>query len=157
MPIVFFPATVCADQETSAPQPSPAIAQRLAGRVLLADDNNDIRDLITRLLKKQGITVLPVSDGRQALEATLREIPDLVLMDMEMPVMDGLSATKRLRESGFSKPIFAMTAHPEGPEVERALKEGFDGYLEKPVNRERLHGILAAFLEPRAEPAAVSR
>jgi signal transduction histidine kinase/ActR/RegA family two-component response regulator len=155
---VQFPAPVCADQEVAVLQPAPKLsAERLTGRVLLADDNNDIRDLLTRLLKKQGVVVIPVADGRQALEAALREMPDLVLMDMEMPVMDGLSATKRLRESGFVKPIFAMTAHPEGPEVERALKEGFDGYLEKPVNRERLHGILAAFLEPRIEPAAVSR
>ncbi len=90
------------------------------------------------------------------MEAALSEMPDLVLMDMEMPVMDGLTATKRLRESGFAKPIFAMTAHPEGPEVERALKEGFDGYLEKPVNRQRLQGILAAFLAPNAESVAVS-
>ncbi len=151
-----FPAAVCADQEIVAQQPPPKATQRLSGRVLLADDNDDIRDLVTRLLKKQGVSVIPVVDGRQALEAALREMPDLVLMDMEMPVMDGLTATKQLRESGFAKPIFAMTAHPEGPEVERALKQGFDGYLEKPVNRERLHGILAAFLEPRAEPTAVS-
>ena len=61
-----------------------------------------------------------------------------------------------LRENGFTRPIFAMTAHPEGPEVERALKEGFDGYLEKPVNREKLHGILAAFLEPMPQPAVVT-
>ena len=155
---VRFQAMAYADQELPAAQPMLKIGtERFSGRVLLADDNNDIRDLITRLLKKQGVTVIPVVDGRQALEAALREIPDLVLMDMEMPVMDGVSATKRLRESGFTKPIFAMTAHPEGPEVERALKEGFDGYLEKPVNRERLYGILAAFLEPRIEPATVSR
>ena len=84
-------------------------------------------------------------------------MPDLVLMDMEMPVMDGLTATKQLRNNGFAKPIFAMTAHPEGPEVEHALKEGFDGYLEKPVNRDRLHGILAAFLAPEAEFVVVTR
>ena len=153
-----IPAAVCEDSEVPTPQPvAPSSITRLQGRVLLVDDNNDIRDLLTRLLKKQGVLVIPAVDGRQGVEAALKEMPDLVLMDMEMPVMDGLSATKRLRESGFSKPIFAMTAHPEGPEIERALKEGFDGYLEKPVNRERLHSILAAFLTPKTEPAAVVR
>ena len=155
---VRIPASVCEDVDVPAPQSAPhSNITRLQGRVLLVDDNNDIRDLLTRLLKKQGVLVIPAVDGRQGVEAALKEMPDLVLMDMEMPVMDGLSATKRLRESGFSKPIFAMTAHPEGPEIERALKEGFDGYLEKPVNRERLHSILAAFLTPKTEPAAAVR
>jgi two-component system, sensor histidine kinase len=154
---VRIPAPLCADSEAtlapSAPNPGN---ERLRGRVLLADDNNDIRDLITRLLKRQGVTVLPVVDGRQAVDLALKEMPDVVLMDMEMPVMDGLAATKLLRDSGFTRPIFAMTAHPEGPEVERALREGFDGYLEKPVNRERLYGILAAFLEPIPHPTVIA-
>ena len=155
---VRIPASICEDIVAPVTQwvPPPG-TQRLHGRILLADDNNDIRDLVTRLLKKQGLTVIPVVDGRQAVEKALSEMPDLVLMDMEMPVMDGLTATKQLRNSGFSKPIFAMTAHPEGPEVERALKEGFDGYLEKPVNRDRLHGILAAFLAPNVEPVTTTR
>lgn len=155
---VHIPASICEDIVAPAAQLVPSLgAQRFHGRILLADDNNDIRDLVTRLLTKQGLTVIPVVDGRQAVEKALSEMPDLVLMDMEMPVMDGLTATKQLRNSGFAKPIFAMTAHPEGPEVERALKEGFDGYLEKPVNRDRLNGILAAFLAPNAESVAVTR
>ena len=155
---VRIPAAICADSDLPAVQSTPKIAgQRLQGRVLLADDNNDIRDLLTRMLKKQGVTVIAVTDGRQALEKALSEMPDLVLMDLEMPVMDGLTATKQLRNNGFAKPIFAMTAHPEGPEVAHALKEGFDGYLEKPVNRDRLHGILAAFLAPEAEFVVVTR
>ena len=152
-----IPAPVCADSEVPVSQSAlKATNERLQGRVLLADDNSDIRDLVTRLLKKQGVTVLPVTDGRQAVEMALKEMPDVVLMDMEMPIMDGLTATKLLRESGFTRPIFAMTAHPEGPEVERALKQGFDGYLEKPVNREKLCGILAAFLKPMPEPAVAT-
>ena len=152
------PAVLCADSSVAvAPPVAKVAAGRVHGRVLLADDNNDIRELVSRLLKKQGVTVISVVNGREAVESALKELPDLVLMDMEMPVMDGLTATKHLRERGFTKPIFAMTAHPEGPEVEHALKEGFDGYLEKPVNRERLHGILAAFLAPSSEPVAVTR
>ncbi len=144
---IRIPATPCADAEATISTPYVAsTVQRLEGCVLLADDNDDIRDLITRLLKKQGVTVIPASDGRQAVEIALKEHPDVVLMDMEMPIMDGRAATRLLRERGFTRPIFAMTAYPEGPEVEQALKEGFDGYLEKPVNRERLYGILAALL-----------
>ena len=155
---VQVPAVLCADSSVAVAQPVAKVAAgRVHGRVLLADDNNDIRELVSRLLKKQGVTVISVVNGREAVESALKELPDLVLMDMEMPVMDGLTATKHLRERGFTKPIFAMTAHPEGPEVEHALKEGFDGYLEKPVNRERLHGILAAFLAPSSEPVAVTR
>ena len=155
---VQVPAVLCADSSVAVVPPVAKVAAgRVHGRVLLADDNNDIRELVSRLLKKQGVTVISVVNGREAVESALKELPDLVLMDMEMPVMDGLTATKQLRERGFTKPIFAMTAHPEGPEVERALKEGFDGYLEKPVNRERLHGILAAFLAPSSEPVAVTR
>lgn len=153
-----IPAPACAETDVPASQPMLKVtSERLQGRILLADDNNDIRDLVTRLIKKQGVTVLPVTNGRQAVDMALKEMPDVVFMDMEMPVMDGLTATKLLRESGFTRPIFAMTAHPEGPEVERALKEGFDGYLEKPVNRERLYGILAAFLEPKPQPTVVTR
>jgi signal transduction histidine kinase/ActR/RegA family two-component response regulator len=155
---VRIPSQVCADGDVPVPQPAlKAGSERLQGRVLLADDNNDIRDLVTRLLKKQGVSVLSVVNGRQAVDMALKEMPDVVLMDMEMPIMDGLAATKLLRENGFTRPIFAMTAHPEGPEVERALKEGFDGYLEKPVNREQLNGILAAFLEPMPQPVVVTR
>lgn len=155
---VQVPAVLCADSSVAVAQPVAKVAAgRLHGRVLLADDNNDIRELVSRLLKKQGVTVISVVNGREAVESALRELPDLVLMDMEIPVMNGLTATKHLRERGFTKPIFGMTAHPEGPEVEHALKEGFDGYLEKPVNRERLHGILAAFLAPSSEPVAVTR
>ena len=154
---IRVPAVPCADVEVAVSTSYTAsIVHRLEGRVLLADDNNDIRDLVTRLLKKQGITVIPASDGRQAVEIALKEHPDVVLMDMEMPVMDGRAATRLLRESGFTRPIFAMTAHPEGPEVEQALKEGFDGYLEKPVNRERLYGILAAFLVAAPQQSAAA-
>ncbi|MDQ3261322.1 MAG: CHASE2 domain-containing protein [Pseudomonadota bacterium] len=155
---VLIPAPACAESNLPLSQPTlKATDKRLQGCVLLADDNDDIRDLVIRLLKKHGVTVLPVIDGRQAVETALQEMPDVVLMDIEMPVMDGLSATKLLRKSGFTRPIFAMTAYPEGPEVERALKEGFDGYLEKPVNRDKLYGILAAFLKPMPQPAAVIR
>jgi signal transduction histidine kinase/ActR/RegA family two-component response regulator len=145
---VRIPAARCEENAVPATTPElPAAPLRLEGSILLAEDNNDIRELVTRLLSKMGLTVTAVADGEQAVQSALQLAPGVVLMDMEMPVLDGMSATKRLRALGFNRPILAMTAHPEGPEVERALNEGFDGYLEKPVNRDRLFRTLAIMLE----------
>jgi signal transduction histidine kinase/CheY-like chemotaxis protein len=162
-----FTATLLAARGAEADVPGVAVAevaakpQRIQGTILLAEDNSDIRELLTRLLGRMGLTVRIAADGRQAVEAALSESPDVILMDIEMPVLDGVSAAKELRRHGFTAPILAMTAHPEGPEVERALSEGFDGYLEKPVNRDRLHAILISLLAsdtrieiPRAESTA---
>lgn len=143
-----FKAPQCEDVVAPAvpAEPKPTAAPNLAGNILLAEDNDDIRELVTRLLSKMGLTVHAVANGQAAVQRAFGDNVDIVLMDMEMPVQDGLSATKELRNRGFTQPILAMTAHPEGPEVERALQEGFDGYLEKPVNRERLHRLLTEML-----------
>jgi CheY-like chemotaxis protein len=71
----------------------------------------------------------------------------VILMDMEMPVMRGNVAVTRLRAMGYNRPILALTAHPEGPEVEQSLRDGCDGYVAKPVNRERLFTMLRELLQ----------
>ncbi len=155
----FF-ATVPAAQAGDSAAPALAVkggevtVQRLHGKVVLAEDNNDIRDLVSRLLSKMGLTVLAVANGREAVQAVAAEPPDLVLMDMEMPVLDGVAAVKELRQRGYKRPVLAMTAHPEGPDIERALAEGFDDYLEKPVNRDRLYRTIARLLERDADASA---
>ncbi|KKL60800.1 hypothetical protein LCGC14_2201710, partial [marine sediment metagenome] len=83
----------------------------LVGRVLLAEDHSDNRRLITRFLKSTGLEVISVSNGEQAVELCLSEFPDIVLLDIQMPVMDGLSAFELLKKCGFNKPIFALTAN----------------------------------------------
>ena len=106
-------------------------------KVLLAEDNAVNRTLATRLLQKHGHTVVVVENGRQALEALERETVDVVLMDVQMPEMDGLEATAAIREkekkTGDHLPIIALTAHAMKGDREKCLAAGTDDYLTKPI------------------------
>ncbi len=106
-------------------------------KVLLAEDNAVNRTLATRLLQKHGHTVVVVENGRQALDALEREPVDLVLMDVQMPEMDGLEATAAIREkekkTGHHLPIIALTAHAMKGDREKCLAAGTDDYLTKPI------------------------
>jgi signal transduction histidine kinase/ActR/RegA family two-component response regulator len=121
-------------------------------RVLVADDNPVNRRVVERILEKQGIAVLPAANGQEATELFEKEEVDLVLLDVQMPVMDGLTAARRIRalEKGKSKrtPILALTAHAMKEDRERCLEAGMDGYLAKPVEMKEL---LAAIEEHTAE------
>jgi signal transduction histidine kinase/HPt (histidine-containing phosphotransfer) domain-containing protein len=111
-------------------------------RVLLAEDNEINQLLALRLLEKQGHTVMIVGDGQEALSAIGRELFDIVLMDVQMPKMDGLAATEALRAQeltgGRRLPIIAMTANAMKGDRERCLKAGMDGYVSKPVQAQKL-------------------
>jgi two-component system sensor histidine kinase/response regulator len=106
-------------------------------RVLLAEDNPVNQRLVIRLLEKLGHQVAVANNGREALAALDTENFDLVLMDVQMPEMDGLEATTAIREkekgSGTHQQIIALTAHAMKGDRERCLKAGMDGYLSKPV------------------------
>ncbi|WP_404341519.1 tetratricopeptide repeat protein [Pseudoalteromonas mariniglutinosa] len=115
----------------------------LAGKVLLAEDHYDNRRLITRYLESIGLDVIAVENGEQAVEACLKEFPDVVLLDIQMPVLDGLSAFQLLVECGFSQPVYALTANAMSDEVERYLKAGFTGYLSKPIDKSVFYTQLA--------------
>jgi CheY-like chemotaxis protein len=137
--------------ESSAPQRSQSSARRLGGRVLLAEDGPDNQRLITRLLKKSGIEVTVVGDGRSAVQMALAAeggtTPfDLVLMDMQMPVMDGYQATIELRRVGFRKPIVALTANAMAGDRERCLGAGCTDFTPKPVERQVLLEVLDRLL-----------
>jgi two-component system, sensor histidine kinase and response regulator len=114
---------------------SPLPARRLD--VLVAEDNEVNRKVITRLLEKQGHSAMAVSDGREALHALETRWFDLVLMDLQMPELDGFGATAAIRaleqERGGHVPILALTAHAMKGDRERCLEAGMDGYLAKPV------------------------
>jgi len=115
-------------------------------RILVAEDNAVNSRLAVTLLKKQGHNPLPVSNGREALAALEQERFDLVLMDVQMPEMDGLVTTRaiRTRESGTAThvPIIAMTAHAMDSDRDRCLAAGMDGYLSKPISpKQLLEGI----------------
>jgi len=105
------------------------------GQIVLADDHDDNRRLIARLLTSLGLDVLCASNGREAVELCLENNPKLVLMDIQMPEMDGIEAFKVLRQQDFTQPIVALTANAMSHEVDNYLKLGFDGHLKKPIER----------------------
>jgi two-component system, sensor histidine kinase len=113
-------------------------------RILVADDGDTNRKLIQIVLRRAGATVLCAENGQQALAIALHEPLDAILMDMQMPLMDGYTATTRLRETGSKIPVIALTAHAMKGDEERCREAGCTGYLTKPVNADRLLAALAA-------------
>jgi PAS domain S-box-containing protein len=107
-------------------------------KVLLVEDSMDNQILVSRYLKAAGAEVDLASNGQEGIDKAERFNYDLVLMDIQMPVLDGHEATRRLREKGFQKPIIALTAHAFREERARALGGGFSDYLTKPINRKSL-------------------
>ncbi|HRW55590.1 MAG TPA: PAS domain-containing protein, partial [Phycisphaerae bacterium] len=112
-------------------------------RILLAEDGKDNQVLITHILRKAGADVETADNGRSAVEKARQAVAnnepfDIVLMDMQMPVMDGYEAAGVLRAEGYERPIVALTAHAMGREMERCLTVGCDGYMTKPISRAKL-------------------
>jgi len=128
-------------------------AQPRSLRVLLAEDNRVNQAVATRLLEKMGYTVVVADNGRAALLLLATQPFDLVLMDIQMPEMDGLTATRRIRESERSTPyhvpIVAMTAHAMKGDREICIEAGMDEYVSKPIHREALKKALAIVLPGR--------
>jgi CheY-like chemotaxis protein len=118
-------------------EPIPATdAQPLAGlSVLLAEDVLENQLLITRFLQMAGARVDVVSNGLEAVAVAGSGHHDIVLMDLQMPVLDGYGATTRLRKEGYGKPIIAVTAHALNEERQRCLQVGFNDHLTKPIDR----------------------
>lgn len=106
-----------------------------SGQILIAEDHNDNRRMITRLLESLGLEVITASNGIEVLELYEFHHPSLILLDIQMPVMDGIEAFKRLRECGCKLPIYALTANAMSHEIEQYLTLGFDGHLTKPIER----------------------
>lgn len=120
----------------------------LSGKVLLAEDGADNRRLIVRVLNKFGLHVDIVENGQEAVSAlTKQNSYDLVLMDMQMPIVDGYRATKTLRQLGITIPIVALTAHAMDGAKEDCLAAGCDDYAAKPIERNELYAVLVRMLE----------
>ena len=148
---VRIPSEATARVETVRPI-TEAIAARepLAGRVLVGEDNDDIRALVEVFLARLGVETRAVANGFSAVEAALSERFDVVLLDMEMPVMNGYEAVHVLRTRNYTGPILAFTAHHDGLEADRARTAGCDGIVAKPISLEGLRNALRPLLrEPR--------
>jgi two-component system, sensor histidine kinase and response regulator len=124
-------------------------------RILLAEDNLVNQRLAVRMLEKMGHHVVVVQTGEEALDALQDEKFDLVLMDVQMPEMDGFAATREIRrreQGGQGRlPVIAMTAHAMKGDRESCLEAGMDDYLAKPINREELQQAIERAMKPRKE------
>ncbi|MET4576047.1 response regulator [Ottowia thiooxydans] len=117
-------------------------------KILLVEDNEMNRDMLTRRLTRRGYAVVAAVDGVAAVEAALQEQPDVVLMDMGLPVLDGWEATRRIKADPrtASIPVIALTAHAMADDRERALAAGCDDFDTKPVDFERLRAKIAVLI-----------
>jgi two-component system sensor histidine kinase/response regulator len=144
----------------ATPDVAPAAAKFPDCRILLVEDNPVNRDVALELLRGVGLDADTAADGREALDRARRTRYDLVLMDVQMPVMDGLAATRELRAlPGWADvPILAMTANAFAEDRDRCLAAGMDDYVAKPVMPDRLYGTLERWLRFQPErPAAPPR
>lgn len=117
-------------------------------RILVVDDNAASRELLRAVLKGPDREILEACHGGQALEVIARDAPDLVLLDIEMPVMDGFGVLRRLREDPrfAALPVVAVTAHAMQGAEESALNAGFSGYITKPIRPADVRRQVAALL-----------
>ena len=118
----------------------------LKGNVLLAEDNINNQQLISLYVTRTKANIDIVSDGLQAVESAMNNDYDLILMDMQMPKMDGLEATKILREKGYTKPISALTANTMQHDINLCFDAGCDDFLSKPINVKEFNALLEKYL-----------
>ena len=117
-------------------------------KILVVEDAEDNRDMLSRRLQRKGHRVVQAADGQEAVDMATRERPDLILMDVSLPVMDGLEATRRIkaRTETQTTPIIAVTAHAMSGDRDKALRAGCDDYHAKPVELPRLLAQMEALL-----------
>ncbi|MEW4487233.1 ATP-binding protein [Thalassoglobus sp. JC818] len=119
-------------------------------QLLLVEDSEDNQVLLSRILTRAGATVSIASNGQEALDVVFDDPNrfDLILMDMQMPIKDGYTATRELRESGWSRPIIALTANAMKGDSENCLAAGCNDYATKPIDREHLFGLIKRMVSP---------
>jgi signal transduction histidine kinase/sensor domain CHASE-containing protein/FixJ family two-component response regulator/HPt (histidine-containing phosphotransfer) domain-containing protein len=137
------------DKETFVKNDSPQPAadnESFCGRILIAEDTASNALLMTRVLEKRGLDVTVVSDGAKAVEKALEQKYDIILMDMQMPGMDGYEAAKRLRDAGITTPIVAQTAYAMSGDQDKCLAAGCSDYISKPVSQGKLIDIVRKYI-----------
>jgi two-component system, cell cycle response regulator DivK len=117
-------------------------------KILLVEDNEMNRDMLSRRLIRNGHEVVIAIDGQRGVDMALSELPDIILMDMSLPVIDGWEATRQVRANDATKriPVIALTAHAMAGDREKAMEAGCDDYDTKPVEIARLLGKITALL-----------
>jgi two-component system cell cycle response regulator DivK len=123
-------------------------------KILLVEDNEENRDMLSRRLARRDYKVVIAMDGEQGVTMAQTETPDLILMDMNLPVLDGSEATRQLRAAPATRsiPVIALTARAMSGDREKALEAGCDDYDTKPIEFERLLGKIEALLKKEATP-----
>ncbi len=118
-------------------------------KIMVVDDNQDSRELVLKILKAKGYVIVEAIDGEEALEKVPVERPDLILMDISLPKIDGYEVTRRLKNQEIFKdiPIIALTAHAMKGDREKALEAGCEGYIPKPINIHELPNQIKLFLK----------
>jgi CheY-like chemotaxis protein len=121
-------------------------------KILLIEDNEMNRDMLSRRLIRNGHEVSIAIDGQQGVDMACSQLPDLILMDMSLPVIDGWEATRKIRANDATQkiPVIALTAHAMAGDREKAMEAGCDDYDTKPVEITRLLGKIAALLATKA-------
>ena len=117
-------------------------------KILIVEDNELNRDMLSRRLMRKGFTIVMAEDGQKGVEMSLSENPDLILMDLSLPIMDGWEATSTIKNAEETKeiPIIVLTAHAMAGDREKALEAGADEYDTKPIEFKRLLGKIKDFL-----------
>jgi CheY-like chemotaxis protein len=123
-------------------------------KLLLVEDNEMNRDMLSRRLARKGYEVIIAVDGGQGIELAQTQAPDLILMDMSLPVVDGWEATRRLKAEAATKiiPVIALTAHAMAGDREKAMEAGCDDYDTKPIELPRLLEKIETLLKKRTTP-----
>ena len=121
-------------------------------RILLIEDNEMNRDMLSRRLERKGYETLIAVDGQEGVEKTESENPDLILMDMSLPVLDGWEATRKLKSNTVTQniPIIGLSAHAMSGDREKAIEAGCDDYDTKPVELPRLLEKIESLLNPQS-------
>lgn len=117
-------------------------------RILIVEDNENNMYLISFILKKKGFAILQAKSGEEGIELACREKPDMIIMDIQLPGIDGLDATRRIRQSGAvgPVPVIALTSYAMTGDREKAFDAGCTGYIEKPINPETFVEELKKYL-----------
>ncbi len=123
------------------------MAERQA-KILIVDDNEDNRELVSKVLRIRGYIVVEAVDGRTAIRMAQEEMPDLILMDISLPDIDGYEATRTIKsmEGLEDVPVVALTAHAMKGDREKALEAGCDGYISKPIDIHSFPDQVGSFL-----------